>query len=74
MSALTPQYLLVVDTICFPSILLYIFIVDGVFGAMMDVSLVNDGPVTITLDSRNSDSPPRSLLTTPTTGDKTDAV
>ncbi|ONH67011.1 D-tyrosyl-tRNA(Tyr) deacylase [Cyberlindnera fabianii] len=24
---------------------------DGVFGAMMDVSLVNDGPVTITLDS-----------------------
>lgn len=25
---------------------------DGVFGAMMDVSLVNDGPVTIILDSR----------------------
>lgn len=24
---------------------------DGVFGAMMDVALVNDGPVTITLDS-----------------------
>ena len=24
---------------------------DGVFGAMMDVHLVNDGPVTITLDS-----------------------
>ncbi len=24
----------------------------GVFGAMMDVSLVNDGPVTITIDSR----------------------
>lgn len=27
----------------------------GVFGAMMDVSLVNDGPVTIILDSRNRD-------------------
>ncbi|BHF57197.1 D-tyrosyl-tRNA(Tyr) deacylase [Sparganum proliferum] len=25
---------------------------DGVFGAMMDVSLVNDGPVTIVLDSK----------------------
>jgi D-tyrosyl-tRNA(Tyr) deacylase len=25
---------------------------DGVFGAMMDVSIVNDGPVTILLDSR----------------------
>ena len=25
----------------------------GVFGAMMKVSLVNDGPVTITIDSRN---------------------
>nr|CAH8839698.1 unnamed protein product [Trichobilharzia regenti] len=25
---------------------------DGVFGAMMDVSLINDGPVTITLDSK----------------------
>ncbi|RTG87411.1 D-tyrosyl-tRNA(Tyr) deacylase [Schistosoma bovis] len=24
---------------------------DGIFGAMMDVSLINDGPVTITLDS-----------------------
>ena len=24
---------------------------DGVFGAMMDVSLVNDGPVTIMIDS-----------------------
>ncbi|CAM9023493.1 unnamed protein product [Wickerhamomyces anomalus] len=24
---------------------------DGVFGAMMDVALVNDGPVTITIDS-----------------------
>lgn len=27
----------------------------GVFGAMMQVSLVNDGPVTILLDSRNPD-------------------
>jgi len=26
----------------------------GVFGAMMDVELVNDGPVTIILDSKNS--------------------
>jgi len=25
----------------------------GVFGAMMDVSLINDGPVTITIDSKN---------------------
>jgi D-aminoacyl-tRNA deacylase len=25
----------------------------GVFGAMMDVSLINDGPVTIFIDSRN---------------------
>ena len=25
---------------------------DGVFGAMMEVALVNDGPVTICLDSR----------------------
>ena len=25
---------------------------DGVFGAMMQVSLVNDGPVTIVLDSQ----------------------
>ena len=25
---------------------------DGVFGAKMDVSLVNDGPVTVTLDSK----------------------
>lgn len=27
----------------------------GVFGAQMDVSLVNDGPVTILMDSRNKD-------------------
>ncbi len=27
----------------------------GVFGAMMDVSLVNDGPVTIIADSKNRD-------------------
>ena len=25
----------------------------GVFGAMMDVGLINDGPVTITIDSKN---------------------
>ena len=25
---------------------------DGVFGAMMDVALVNDGPVTLVVDSR----------------------
>lgn len=29
---------------------------DGVFGAMMDVALVNDGPVTIELDTRKSDN------------------
>jgi len=27
----------------------------GVFGAMMDVSLVNDGPVTIIIDSKNKE-------------------
>ena len=27
---------------------------DGVFGAMMDVALVNDGPVTLMLDSRKA--------------------
>ena len=27
----------------------------GVFGAMMDVSLINDGPVTIILDSKNKE-------------------
>jgi D-tyrosyl-tRNA(Tyr) deacylase len=27
----------------------------GKFGAMMDVSLVNDGPVTIIIDSRNKE-------------------
>ena len=30
-------------------------IATGRFGAMMDVSLVNDGPVTILLDSRQQD-------------------
>jgi D-aminoacyl-tRNA deacylase len=29
---------------------------DGVFGAMMDVALVNDGPVTILIDSRGTTS------------------
>ena len=28
---------------------------NGVFGAMMDVSLINDGPVTIILDSKNKE-------------------
>ena len=28
---------------------------DGVFGAMMQVALVNDGPVTVTLDSNARD-------------------
>ena len=27
----------------------------GAFGAMMDVALVNDGPVTILIDSKNKD-------------------
>ena len=26
---------------------------DGIFGAMMDVSLVNDGPVTIMIESKD---------------------
>jgi D-tyrosyl-tRNA(Tyr) deacylase len=30
-------------------------IADGVFGAMMDVSLINDGPVTITLDTEKKE-------------------
>lgn len=28
---------------------------EGVFGAMMEVSLINDGPVTITMDSKNKE-------------------
>lgn len=31
-------------------------ILDGVFGAMMDVALVNDGPVTIMIESEPSSS------------------
>eukprot|EP00957_Ditylum_brightwellii_P075481 5737306-Ditylum_brightwellii.AAC.1 len=31
---------------------------DGVFGAMMDVELVNDGPVTIVIESGPSGVPP----------------
>lgn len=27
---------------------------DGIFGAMMNVQLVNDGPVTLILDSQNN--------------------
>jgi len=30
-----------------------IVIISGVFGAMMEVGLINDGPVTIFIDSRN---------------------
>lgn len=30
-----------------------LFVAEGVFGAMMEVALVNDGPVTIVLDSRS---------------------
>ena len=30
---------------------------DGVFGAMMDVELINDGPVTILLDSADRHLP-----------------
>lgn len=30
---------------------------DGIFGAMMDVALVNDGPVTIIIDSRTPQNP-----------------
>lgn len=30
-------------------------IADGVFGAMMDVALINDGPVTIELDTQKDD-------------------
>jgi D-aminoacyl-tRNA deacylase len=30
-------------------------IMTGVFGAMMDISLVNDGPVTIFMDSKNKE-------------------
>ena len=30
---------------------------DGVFGAMMDVQLVNDGPVTIIIESRKEEQP-----------------
>lgn len=28
---------------------------EGIFGAMMEVSLINDGPVTITMDSKNKE-------------------
>ena len=31
---------------------------DGIFGSMMDVALVNDGPVTLVIDSPASHSPP----------------
>ncbi len=35
-----------------------LFVETGVFGAMMDVSLVNEGPVTIIIDSREGLVPP----------------
>lgn len=37
----------------------------GVFGAMMDVELINDGPVTIIIDSR-TDTPPPTITTADT--------
>jgi len=36
---------------------------DGVFGAMMDVSLINDGPVTILIESDPSIPPPSTSTT-----------
>ena len=33
---------------------------DGVFGAMMQVNIVNDGPVTIELEAPPSEAPPSS--------------
>ena len=37
------------------------FIADGVFGAMMEVDITNDGPVTINLDSPpHADKPMKS--------------
>ena len=30
-------------------------VITGVFGAMMDVALINDGPVTINIDSKNKE-------------------
>ena len=35
----------------------------GVFGAMMDVELINDGPVTIIIDSRTDTTPPTTTTT-----------
>ena len=42
---------------------------DGVFGAMMDVALVNDGPVTLVVDS-----PPREGPASSTSADATAAA
>nr|CDS32048.1 D tyrosyl tRNA(Tyr) deacylase [Hymenolepis microstoma] len=42
---------------------------DGAFGKMMDVSLVNEGPVTITLDSRTRGNPPSDPSASTTSGD-----
>ena len=44
----------------------------GVFGAMMDVELINDGPVTIIIDSR-TDTPPPPTTTTVDTASTTTA-
>nr|CUU00279.1 hypothetical transcript [Hymenolepis microstoma] len=41
----------------------------GAFGKMMDVSLVNEGPVTITLDSRTRGNPPSDPSASTTSGD-----
>lgn len=37
-------------------------IMDGKFGAMMDVELVNDGPVTLVIDSRDQQQQQNELL------------
>ena len=41
------------DTIAYAKALLMEKVQTGVFGAMMDISLCNSGPVTIILDSKN---------------------
>ncbi len=34
----------------------FLYLSDGRFGAMMEVSLVNEGPVTLTIDSKNPET------------------
>lgn len=40
-----------------------LFSADGVFGAYMDVSIKNDGPVTITIDSPSESKKPDEEIT-----------